>query len=320
MGSPSRRWHFVVCAFLSASALAGAVICYWRSLADETGVIRQVIPTTEMKAAGAAVIWHVPSTLRAERWHRTGVVIWEGGKALPLRVQSARMATGQSDNSSPLSNGRTYEFELDRTTIRDAALMGGLLILATAFLFAAMITNTGRRSVTNRQAGFISFQLAAPRARIWKLRGLAFLACGVLCWVLSARTAFYRRIAIPSGMITQHDEGYFVYNPPRWVRNHFDSPDSIALLEEGKPLERVSFEILRLSENRGVYAIANGQICFQPSGAMGLGVLHRAYFVKVLATPAKSMTLAAIVFAIPGLFFLHRVISSDPRDPQRKPE
>src|SRR5437899_1600580 len=105
---------------LASAAFAGALFFYWRSLLDETVSTRRPILISELKPAGSVVAWRVPADLRAQRWHRTGVRVWESGRALPLRVQEQDMVTGRgagrfcvqgdtlwfsaSDSSSALSN------------------------------------------------------------------------------------------------------------------------------------------------------------------------------------------------------------------------
>jgi hypothetical protein len=307
-----KRFGATTTLVLATAALAGATFFYWRSLLDESVPARAPIPNSALQSTGGfGAYWRVPKAMQARRWFRTGARVWEAGRALPLRVEQEAMVIAQgqgrfcvqgerlcfsaSDSTDPATNGRSYEFEVRRPDYHAA-------VMAVALLVVALGLGAGLLPLRRwwRQLAQIKALAGAGRERTCRRAGLVLLCLVALPW-LASLTGIFRQIPIPSEDILQQQEGHFCYFLPRWVRRQPLRVESAVLLEDQKPLRRVSLGILKGEEAKGSYVCENDYVVFRASDLSAPAVNGHNYSLRVLFLPREATVGLAFFFGSIGL-------------------
>jgi len=275
---------------------------------------RVPIPATEIQpAAGFRYTWHVPRDLRAAPWYRASVRVWENGKLLPFRVENRRVVETEgkgrfsvapfsvgveqreyvslsaSDSTNPATNGRKYEFEVQRPVYRLALLAAAALAVAVLMGLAALPKTFWTTIVQG--------VLYPGQRRATLIRYLAFvLACGaaLLFSQLWPSARIIGHVTIAPGTLI-HESGYHVsYRLPRWVRN-----DGLAhycrLYENGNLLKRISDGRTQPDSADGTYHASPGvigMVQFQASDGSNPALNGRWYRVAVPLLPPTFASLS----------------------------
>jgi len=277
---------------MTAAALAGTMVFYWRSLQDESVPSRSPILVAQMRSTpGFGAAWTVPEGMVSKRWARIPVRVWEAGKPLPLRLEAESAVTNQgsgrfcvqgntvwfsaTEQSNPASNGRPYEFEAGRPNHRAAFMAGGLLALAAVLGLACLPW----RGWLDRAARTFSIQALTP-ARICTLAGMFLLGVAALFWLLTM-SAISRDVHIPPGAIFQKPEGQFSFSLPRWISGHRFRWETAQLFEDQKPLAPGTIESLKLETSSGSYFSDRDSLWLRASDGSLPPVNGRDYRLKV---------------------------------------
>jgi hypothetical protein len=297
---------------LALAALAGALFFYWQSLLDDTTPVRRPIPISELKPGpGFGAVWVVPEAMRAAKWRRTGARVWELGRALPLRVEEEGLVTSQgrgrfcvkgerlwfsaTDNSSPLNNGRSYEFEVYRPVHKPAIIAVGLAAIVAGLGICFLPLRSWLLRLVRSGSG-----QAAERARLCRLVGVCCLSLAGLALLLPF-TGLSRQVLIPPADMLQQPEGHFCYYLARWIRRDPFRVESARLFEDHKQLRGVALPDVRQASAPGSYVCTEDYVCFRATDLSAPSANGRTYSLKVFFFARQPLLGWSLFFGSIGL-------------------
>jgi hypothetical protein len=289
-------------------AVGGAIWCLWLFQRSGSIATRMAIPASEMTAAqGFAWNWRVPESLRARRWQRAEVRVWEDAKPLPFRVEDFKLVADEgkgrfgieqdslcfsaSDNSSPSANGRNYAAEIRWPDYKPA-------IWAAVCLGVAMVL--GLLALPRRVWIWLAADLAKPvagQARLFRRSAIVLAALAAFCLVQAwtpARIVAHERLA-PGAFV--HETGNeFFYRLPRWVR-HQNRVRSATLWEDQKPLQQIDSWAWPSAGAGGSYYCSPWRICFRATDGSNPALNGRTYVLTALVFPPEEALGLAVFLA-----------------------
>lgn len=307
---------------VAAIALAASAGLFWQFLSHGKVSGRAIIPSAEIQhVSGFRYNWHVPPELCAAPWYRAEVRILENSKPLPFRVEDSdavsSLGNGRfgvspfsvgvaqkefawfsaSDNSDPVANGRSYEFEMRRTVYRYAILSAIAVAISILAAFAAVLAATWSPLVAG---------VTKPgHARLRLLRRMA-AALAVLAVIILAQSSPRTRISArinfsPSRLIQSGD--YVFYRLPPWVGQEV-SQEFLELSDNGKPMKRSSSWAWKSGVGRNSFYCSSDfpvQVYFYPADGSNAAVNGRTYTASVPLFPPQFAPRLAVLMAVISL-------------------
>jgi hypothetical protein len=266
------KWR-LICCVAALAALFLSIKLFGQFQSHHFVTRRSIMAAADIQhAAGFCYTWHVPLDLRVAPWHQAGLQLREDGKPLPLRVDdrttvetqglgrfgAAPFAVGAeqreyvwfsaSDNSSPLTNGRKYELQIERPTYR------GIIWSFALFLIAGLL---GLIALPGKL--WLGAYKAVVNPGLQRVRSVRMLAIGLaLCagcalaqtW---AGTRFEWKVALQPSIWVYESGDIFYCRLSRWIPH----PGYGVIYEKSKALEPNNDALKKSGTTTGSYSIAS---------------------------------------------------------------
>jgi hypothetical protein len=330
MKAGTRRTYLIFGLALTSIALGATVLCYWRTLPEETVFTRVPIPPSELRPVGPVATWKIPPKTRSIRWHRTGVRLLESGHALPFRVLHEDMVAGSapgrfcvsgdtvwlsaSDQTSPLTNGRTYELEIHRPAIQGPVLLACSGFVTALLLVGSLHVGIGIPQIIPATKRLFNVFFRSPEVgmHVCRKTGALLLVLATATWIFFPHARFYRGIAIPPEAVEQERDGHFQFKLARWIRRNPTRVNEAVLYEDGKPMRKVSTAAIISPKTRASYVPDLDQICFRSRDESSPVANGRRYLVEVPIITNETAFWCALLLGTAGLVLLGRAAAAEP--------